>query len=654
MTETERNPVVCEVVDQVALLRVDAPPVNALSHVVRSGLADALAKAHGAGVTAAVILCEGRTFFAGADIREFGKPPKSPVLGELLQQIEASTIPVVAAMHGNPLGGGLELAMACHYRIALQGTQMGLPEVNLGLMPGAGGTQRLPRLVGLEEAAQIMLSGQPVSAQHALEIGLVDRVCETELPAQALAFAQELDAPRPTGLRAMPVFDDQPDLLSRLHAMVQKKYRGLAAQASVLECLEVTQSLPIDEALKEERQRFLQLVQGPQSSALRYQFFAERQAGRAPQDAHVGEIRSTAVVGAGTMGSGIAISLIDAGFPVHLLEIDGDALRRGLQRIDDHYRRVVDGGYQTAAAATAARGRLTGTTRYTDLADSDLVIEAAFEDLEVKRTIFTALDEHCKASALLASNTSYLDIDALGRITSRPTQVLGLHFFSPAERMKLLEVIRTGATSDAALATALAFARKIGKLPVTVGVCYGFAANRTYAAYNREVQNLLLEGAGIEQVDAAMREFGMAMGPCAVTDLTGIDIGVMARRAQANRPDDPRYFAVSDALYNAGLLGRKSGEGFYCYGNTRGASTQAQALIDSTAQGLGITRRAMDADTIVGRLLRAIQNEAEHAIAEGIVERESDIDIIWCNGYGFPRHLGGPMYQRSLSSEGVT
>lgn len=638
---------------EVGVITIDHPPVNATSAAVRQGLLRCLEELEqDARLVAGVIACAGRTFVAGADIREFGRPPEPPRLDELLSRIERSGKPLVAALHGTALGGGLELALACHARVADPGARLGLPEVKLGLIPGAGGTQRLPRLVGLERAIDMILSGEPVTAAEAVATGLVDQIAEQELVTAAANLAVTLARAgswRRTG--ALPVEPGDAARVDALAARLLRRSRGQHAPERALEALRAAVILPVAEGLQRERRLFEESRADPQSAALRHLFFAERSTGRTEGKAVV--IERVAVLGAGTMGSGIAIALVDAGIEVALIDSDPASLERGEARIRDHYQGLVDRGRLVPAQHHARLAQLSASSDLQQAATADMVIEAVFEDPTVKRELFARLDAIASSSAWLATNTSYLDVDAIAAATARPERVLGLHFFSPANIMKLVEVVRARATSADALATGVALARKLGKIPVLVGNATGFVGNSMLQAYGRENQLLLLEGATPWQVDAALESWGMAMGPNAVLDLAGLDIGYRARRARSDLPDDPRFFRVADALVEQGRLGRKSGCGNYLYApdGSRQPDPKVITLIEAEASRLGVARRSIDDAEIVERCVLALVNEGARLLEAGVAGAAADIDVIWANGYGFPRFRGGPMWfaaQRGL------
>ncbi len=647
------SPVSYEIVDSIGVITVDNPPVNALSHAVREGILDAIHVTKSDESRAVVILCAGRTFIAGADITEFGKPPLEPYLPDLLNEIEASEKVVIAALHGTVLGGGFETALACHYRIALDSAKVGFPEVKLGLFPGAGGTQRVPRLTGIEAAVELMASGNPIGAAQAADLGLVDKVVSDDLRQAALEYAADLVASgapiRRTRDLDVEAVDD--GVFVGMQAELAKRARGQIAPLKMLEAVKGAVTMPFEEGLLQERALFWELMQGSQSRALRHIFFAEREAAKVkglPRDATRRDIQSVGIIGGGTMGGGIAMSFANAGFAVTMLEIDDEALERGLSIIDRNYGGSVKRGKLSEDQAKTCRDRIAGTTDYASLADCDLVIEAVFEDPQLKKTIFAKLDGVCKDGAILATNTSYQDVDAIAAATGRPQDVLGMHFFSPAHIMKLLEVVRGAKTADDVLATVMALAKKIRKVPVMSGVCYGFIGNRMLGPYMREGQLCLIEGSTPSDIDTAMQEWGMAMGPLSVGDLAGLDIGYKARAAlPVEERGDPKSYRVSDALVDMGRLGQKSGAGFYSYDpETRKKLSDPAVLeiVEREAAALGIERRNIDAGEIVDRLIYALVNEGLKIVEEGIAQRPGDIDVVYVYGYGFPAWRGGPMH----------
>lgn len=636
---------------EIAVIVCDNPPVNALKHELRVGIQDAFARANeDKNIAAIVLTCAGRTFIAGADITEFNKPPQSPSLIDLNAQIEAIKKPVVAAIFGTALGGGLEITLACHFRIAASSARLGLPEIKLGLIPGAGGTQRLPRLVGMDKAMKMILSGDPISAKEALSLGLVDEVFDGDPAAAGVAFARKVLAEK-RPLRKAGEIDDklaemrqQPGKFDELAASHLKKARGLHAPTAALEALRGALDLPLAEGLERERAKFQELRVGEQSKAQRHIFFAEREAAKVPgitKDTKPRDIKKVAVIGAGTMGGGIAMSFANAGIPVTVVETAEDALKRGLSVMEKNYKTSVARGALREEDVAKRMGLLNGTTDISATKDADLVIEAAFEEMPIKKDIFGKLDKLTKSGAVVASNTSYLDVNEIAASTSRPADVLGMHFFSPANVMKLLEIVRGDKTSPEVLATAIAAARKIGKVPVVVGVCHGFVGNRMLRARSIEAERLLLEGALPHEVDGALTEFGFPMGPFAMSDLAGLDVGWRMRKSQGLKAE------VADALCEQGRFGQKTGKGFYVYeaGSRSGrADPEVEQIVVAASKRLGVARRPIDKKEIVERLIFPMINEGARILEEGIAQRPGDIDVIWIYGYGFPIWRGGPMF----------
>ncbi|WP_313241996.1 3-hydroxyacyl-CoA dehydrogenase NAD-binding domain-containing protein [Stutzerimonas nitrititolerans] len=642
---------------EIALIIADNPPVNALGQAVRQGLLQAFQAAEAdPQVAAVVLLCEGSTFFAGADIKEFGKPPMAPSLPEVIDAIEGGSKPSVAVIHGTALGGGLEVALGCHYRIARADAKVGLPEVKLGLLPGAGGTQRLPRLAGVAKALEMILGGAPVEAGEACEYHIVDELFEGDLMDAGLAYARRLlqegrgvrrSGEQTRGLEGT----DNAALIAARHAEVVKRSPGLFSPLRCIAAVEAATRLPLAEGLERERELFLECLNSPQRAALVHAFFAERQAAKIadlPVDTGPREIRTAAVIGGGTMGVGIALCFANAGVPVKLLEVGDEALQRALQRARDTYATSVKRGSLSEAAMDQRLALIEGITDYAALADVDLVVEAVFEDMAVKQQVFERLDAVCKPGAILASNTSSLDLNAIAAFTRRPEDVVGLHFFSPANVMRLLEVVRGARTSPEVLASAMAIGRKLKKVAVVVGVCDGFVGNRMLFQYGREAEFLLEEGATPQQVDAALRNFGMAMGPFAVRDLAGLDIGQAIRKRQrAILPAHLEFPTVADRLCAAGMLGQKTGVGYYRYepGNrTPLENPELASMLAAASREKGIERRELDERYIVERTLYSLVNEGAKILEEGIAQRSSDIDLIYLNGYGFPAWRGGPMF----------
>jgi 3-hydroxyacyl-CoA dehydrogenase len=638
---------------EIAIVTIDNPPVNALGFRVREPLQNALKTLAGdASVAAVVLACAGRTFVAGADITEFGKPMQWPELRDIIATLEAIQKPTVAAIHGTALGGGLELALGCHFRIADKGAKLGLPEVKLGLLPGAGGTIRLPRLVGPAKALKMIVSGAPVSADEALASGLVDAISETNLVANAVAFARDKAA---GGVASVPVRDRAGQIMGAdlaafdaEAAELAKKARGLEAPLACAQSVRNAITLPFDEALAAERELFTKLVSGDQSRAQRHLFFAEREAAKAPgvgKEIAPREIRRAGIIGAGTMGGGIAMAFVNGGIPVTLLEMNSEALGRGLAMIEKNYAISVSRGSLTEEAKAKRMALFSPSTDYADLAECDLVVEAVFEDMAVKKEVFSKLDVIAKPTAILATNTSYLDVNEIAASVSRPQDVLGLHFFSPANVMKLLEIVRGGQTAPDVLATALAVAKRIGKVPVVVGVCHGFVGNRMLSARSTDAEDLLLEGASPGEVDKVFTDFGWPMGPFQMYDLAGLDIGWRNRKARGQTA------VIADHLCEQGRFGQKTSKGFYLYENgsrTPVPDPEVAQLIEDSARERGIERRAIPADEIIERTLYPMVNEGTKILEEGIAARASDIDIVWTNGYGFPVGKGGPMFWADL------
>jgi 3-hydroxyacyl-CoA dehydrogenase len=631
----------------VLIVTSNNPPVNALGAAVRQGLVAAIEEAEGdEAIKAVVIRCEGQTFFAGADITEFGKPPVMPWLPQVVDIIENCSKPVVAAVHGTALGGGLEVALASHYRIAVPDAKFGVPEVKLGLLPGAGGTQRLPRVAGVQKALEMVTSGTMISAKEAHAVGLVDRVVDGELVQHAVALAEEVRDIRPlpksserdeklAEARANPaIFDD----FRKANA---KKFRGFEAPEANIKAVEAAVAKPYAEGVIDERNLFMGLMAGTQSRAQQYFFFAERKAAKIeniPEDTKARDVRKVGVIGAGTMGGGISMNFLSAGIPVTIVEMGQEALDRGTGVMRKNYEATAAKGKMTGEQVQQAMALLTPTLNFDALADCDLIIEAVFEQMEVKKDIFSRLDKLAKPGAILASNTSYLNIDEIAATTARPQDVLGMHFFSPANIMKLLEVVRGARTAPDVLVTAMQLAKKIKKVAVVAGVCHGFIGNRMLMPRQVEANKLLLEGATPEQVDRVSLEFGMPMGPFQMADLAGVDIGW--------HRDTNRIENVRDALCAIGRWGQKKGAGFYDYDDKRRPSPSpvVQQIIEDFAAKQGITRRQIDDEEIVQRTLYTMVNEGAKILEEGIAQRASDIDVVWVYGYGWPVYRGGPMF----------
>ncbi|WP_438858386.1 3-hydroxyacyl-CoA dehydrogenase NAD-binding domain-containing protein [Achromobacter spanius] len=640
---------------QVAMLRLRNPPVNSLSAALRAELHAAIQAALAdEGVRALVLAGDGGFFCCGAEIREFNTPmsTREPTLRSVIAVIEGAAKPVVAAIHGAALGGGLELALGCHYRVALEGASLGLPEVKLGVLPGAGGTQRLPRIVGVERALTMIAQGDAIDTSTALDWGLLDEVFADDLPQRAAAYAlAHAEAPlagRNVGARKVAAPSD-PGVYDRARAEAARRYRGCVAPLACVDCVEAAANTALQDGLAVERERFLELVNGSQSKAQRHLFFAERAAVKLPEGWKAeAPITTVGVVGAGTMGGGIAMSLANAGLAVMLVERDAQALERGWAAIRKNYAATASKGKLTAAQVEERLARIRTSLNMSDLRDADLVIEAAFEDMDVKRQIFTALDAICKPRAILASNTSRLDIDQIAGFTRRPAQVLGMHFFSPANVMRLLEVVQGRDTDGNVIAAVFRLARQMGKLPVLVGVCDGFVGNRMVSPYTREAHFLLEEGASPAQVDGALQRFGLAMGPLRMADMAGLDISWAFRKRMApTRPAHLRYSRVADTLCEQGRFGQKTGSGFYRYeaGSREPLEDpRVLALIEQCSRQDGIARRDITDEEIVQRTMYALVNEGARILEEGIARRASDIDVIYVNGYGFPAFRGGPLF----------
>ena len=636
---------------EILILSVNNPPVNALSWHVRQGISDGIEQGlKDDGVKAIVIRCEGQTFIAGADITEFGKPPQGPDFNAVLNTIETATKPVVAAIHGTALGGGLETTLVCHYRIAVPSAKLGVPEVKLGLLPGAGGTQRLPRLVGIEQAAVMTSLGEPISAQKALDTGLIDKLAgEDSLAADAVAFARECVAKGPRHTRDLPVKGDIA-IIAKLEAENARKWKGFEAPYANLRCVAAAAENPnIGDGLKFERAEFVKLMSGSQSAAQRHMFFAERQAAKIdglPKDIALRAIKKVGVIGAGTMGGGISMNFLAKGIPVTIVEMVQENLDRGVGVIRKNYEASAAKGRFTAEQVEGMMGLLTPTLSLEDLADCDLVIEAVYESMDVKKDVFGKLDKICKAGAILASNTSYLDVDEIAASTSRPQDVVGMHFFSPANVMKLLEVVRGEKTADDVLATAMAIGKKIGKVAVVAGVCHGFIGNRMLSQRQQPAMQLLLEGATPAQIDKVHTDFGMPMGPFQMSDLAGLDIGW--------HRDPSRIEAIRDALCAAGRFGQKNGKGFYDYDAKRVGSPSSEVLdiIEEFRSTSNLPKREISDQEIIERTLYPMVNEGYKILEEGKAQRASDIDVVWIYGYGWPVYRGGPMFWGDLEGAG--
>ncbi|CAE6709598.1 3-hydroxyacyl-CoA dehydrogenase NAD-binding domain-containing protein [Paraburkholderia haematera] len=641
---------------KVLLVTIDHAPVNALSADVRRGLLAAIEAANAdSAVEAVLIVGAGRNFIAGADIREFGKPPVPPSLPDVCNRIEACAKPVVAAIHGAALGGGLEVALAAHYRLAVDGAKLGLPEVQLGLLPGAGGTQRTPRLIGAQAALDLILSGRHAGAKEALALGLIDRLGSSDdILAEGLAYVHELlaaHAPVRRTRDAAALSDRAASLavVATARTETAKKSRGLFSPLKIVDAVEAAVEQSFEDGLRLERKLFLACIDSPQRAGLIHAFFAEREVLKAPEtrDAKPRALNRIGVVGGGTMGAGIAVAVLDAGLPVTMIERDDASLARGRAHIEKVYDGLIAKGRMSAEKKADVMTRWQGSTSYDALADADLVIEAVFEDLSVKKAVFAELDRVCKAGAVLATNTSYLDIDAIAASISRPADVIGLHFFSPANIMKLLEVVVPKQVSADVVATAFELAKKLRKTPVRAGVCDGFIGNRVLAVYRGAADAMMEDGASPYQIDAAVRAFGFPMGPFQVVDLAGGDIGWASRkRRAATRNPQARYVQIADRLCERGWFGQKTGRGFYLYpegSRTGTADPEVEAIIEAERERAGITPRPFTDEEIIRRYMAAMVNEGANVVHEGIALRPLDVDVTFLYGYGFPRYRGGPM-----------
>lgn len=639
-----------ERVGDVLVMTISHPPINALSTPVRAALLAALSELESDdALVGGVIRCAGSTFVAGADLREFGRPLEEPQLPRVFAAMDALRKPLVAALHGAALGGGLELALACDGRVAAPGTVVGLPEVTLGVLPGGGGTQRLPRITGVARAIELIASGQRLSAEKALALGLVDGIAAGDLLEAAIAHLRTLQG-RSRRLRDRVPPQDEPGAIDAAERSVLRSGRGRPALLAAVESVKNAGRLPFDEALAIERAHFIKLRSSTEAYALRHLFFAERQAARLPDDVQADprSCETVAVVGAGTMGRGIAIAALDAGLRVILLDQDAQAAEGGAALVQAHYASRVAAGKLSSQAGADCGARLTASGDWAALSAADLVIEAVYEDMEVKRQVFGAIDRHARAGAVLATNTSYLDVDAIAAATRRPQDVLGLHFFSPANVMKLLEVVRGRATAADVLATGVALGKRLRKTPVPCGNAFGFIGNRIYNAYRKQCEFMLEEGAWPEDVDRALEAFGFAMGPFAVADLSGLDIAWRMRKAQAaTRDPRERYVDILDRLCEAGRLGRKAGAGYYRYADgvkDKASDEQVRAIIEDASRRRGGQRTPLTAESIQRRVLVAMVNEAAHLLREGVAQRADDIDVVLALGYGFPRWEGGPVF----------
>ena len=637
----------------ISIITLNSPPVNALSAPVREGLHKGITEARNDGESEAIIIiCEGRTFIAGADISEFGQEPKGPSLFEVQEFIEDSNKPVIAAIHGTALGGGLEVALTCHYRIAVPSAKCGLPEVNLGLLPGAGGTQRLPRVVGVEKALQMVTSGQHVPAKQCLEMGLVDEIAnEDGLREDSINFAKKIVSENRPLVKISEMNDKveaargNENIFTDFRTSIARRARGFLAPEYNIQCIEAAVNNSFDEGIKIERKLFMELVTGTQSAAQRYAFFAQRQVAKIPDiepDTEIKPFSSIGVIGAGTMGGGISMNFANVGIPVTIIEQSQENLDKGLGIIRKNYENTANKGRITFEDVEKRTDLIKGSTDINDLSNCDLIIEAVFEKMDLKKDIFKTLDNIAKKGAILATNTSALDVNEIAAQTSRPEDVIGLHFFSPANVMRLLEIVRGEKTSKSVVATSMKLAKSIGKVAAVVGVCPGFVGNRILAQRQREANKLILEGAMPWEVDDALFDFGFPMGPFAMSDLAGLDIGWDEDLSTGD--------TLRDKLCEAGRLGQKTGKGFYIYDEKRNKSpdTEVEKLIIEFSEKHQIKRREISKEEILERCLYPMINEGFKILEEGMAIRASDIDIVWINGYGWPMYEGGPMFYGQL------
>jgi len=639
---------------EIAVIRMDNPPVNALGHALRVGLEKAFNEANAdPSVKAIVLTGTGRFFSAGADITEFKSEMKEPFLPQLIDRIEAGSKPVVAAVNGTALGGGLELALGCHYRVAGKDVrQLGLPEIKLGIIPGAGGTQRLPRAIGVEQALQLITTGNFIDATKGAAAGLIDKVADGDVVAAAVAFAKEQAGkpPRRIGEKTIDKSSFPAGLFEKARASLARHPSGPVAPKAAIDAVEAAATLPLAEGNARERQVFREAAASPYARALQYAFFAERQAANLPgigAETKLRDIKTVGILGAGTMGTGIGLAFLNGGFPVTIIETTQDALDRGVSRIKDTLDANAKRGRITEAQAADRFAKLTPSLSLEDLGKSDLVIEAVFENMALKKEIFQKLDKIAKSGAILASNTSTLDVDEIAAVTKRPADVLGMHFFSPANIMRLLEIVRAEKTGNDVMATAMAIAKKINKVGVQAGVCDGFVGNRMLAAYGNEVQAMTLEGAMPQEIDGALEAWGMAMGPLAVSDLAGLDVGYRIRKERKLVGEAAQFARVPDKIVEMGRHGQKTGAGYYKYdaNRKRMVDPEIEALIRAEAEALQIKQRHIPAEEIVERCLLRLANEGAKIVEEGIALRASDCDVMYLNGYGFPAWRGGPMWQ---------
>ena len=652
---SEKNVVRLEQEGDVAIIVINAPPVNTIGAAMRDGLTAALDQlATRKGVRAVLMYAEGSTWCSGADIGEFKGPPKEVEYRNIFRRIEQLPVPVVVAMHGTAMGGGVELALACHYRVALPSTRFGLPEVTLGIIPGGGGTQRMPRLIGIEQTLELVINARPVDAPTALRLGFVDALLEGELRPAALAYVQELlkagKGPRRTCDLAVPPASTSDEILKNAAVKAHQMYPNRVAPFTAIKAIGASARLSFERGLEYETELVNEAKHTVESRGSVHVFFAERECRKVPGlgDVAARAIKHAGIIGAGTMGGGIAICFANAGIPVTVLDISQEALKKGLDVVDGTLESQVKRGRLTAEAKAKRLGLIRPTTDYGDFVDADVIIEAATERMELKKQIFKKMDAVAKPGCVLATNTSTLDIDELATAVDRPEDVIGMHFFSPANVMPLLEVVRTKTTSPGTIKTAMDMAKPLSKTPVLSGVCYGFIGNRMMEGYAREAERMVLEGATPRQVDTALEEWGMAMGILAVFDMAGVDVGVHIHKNNAHLyPPDPTYYQADFALFDAGRMGQKTGKGYYRYvpgDRKRHDDPEALAILQATAQRLKVEQRSHTAEEIVERCLYPLLNEGFRILEEGIAIRASDIDVVWTSGYGFPRYRGGPMF----------
>lgn len=641
---------------ELALVIVHNPPVNTINAEVRSGLRQAIEQIQASSdVRGVLLLCEGSTFFSGADIGEFSGPPQEEEYRHLFNDYEALSVPVVAAMHGTVMGGGLEIALACHYRVAAAGTRFGMPEVTLGIIPGAGGTQRMPRLIGADQALEMIVTARPVEATKGHELGFIDKIIESDLRSGAISYLRSVIAagkgPRRTGAKAISAASATAEVFERQRQQARKLYPNRNAAQVAVDVVQAATQMSFQQGLEYETTRVNECKDSVESRGAVHVFFAERETRRIPglpDSVKARPIKSAGVIGAGTMGGGIAICFANAGIPVVLIDANEQGLAKGLANVDKTYQSMVDRGRLNAEDKAKRMALISTALSYDALKDADVIIEAVFENMDLKRKIFTELDRVAKPGAILATNTSTLDIEQIAAVTQRPQDVIGMHFFSPANVMPLLEVVRTTRTSDETIRTVMDLAKPLRKTPVLATVCYGFIGNRMMEGYAREAERMLLEGATPRQIDSALEEWGMAMGILAVFDMAGIDVGVNVHKANVSQfPPDPAYYQADFALHDAGRLGQKNGKGYYRYepGNrSRFDDPEAIKIIAERAQRLQVPQRQHTKQEIIERCLYPLLNEGLRILGEGVALRASDIDVVWAAGYGFPRYRGGPMF----------